>query len=225
MKTINTKLNVKQIVFDTTLYPRNQHSWQVAYDYSESMKTGAVFPRICVAKLNNSFVLIDGKHRLEAYKKLKIEEVECEVLVGLNKEQMYIEAVKRNMSHGKQFSVQEKLGVALRLKDMKYPASEISKIVQIIPSKLTNLIGRKMTNTITGQEIILKSEFENLADGSKPVPQDIEYIQQSFTGQNPGKLIEELIVLVEGGIIDLNNQKLKGKLNKLKTLLNNINLD
>lgn len=243
MKSIKTKIPISQIVLDKSLYPRNDYFWQVAYDYSESMKAGAVFPRIVVAKLGNSMVLVDGKHRMEALiilsnakvngkhnKNKEVPMADVEVLVGLNRNQIYEEAIRRNITHGKSFSVQEKLNIAVKLRDLKYSTEQISKLVQIVPSKLTPLITRRLFNSITGQEVILKKEFENISDESRQEGfennnasnLDVEVLQQSFAGKSHEKIIDELIILISSKAIDLKDGKMIQRLKKLKALINKI---
>lgn len=224
MKKINTKLLINQIVLDETLYPRNTYYWQVAYSYSSAMKSGAKFPKIVVAKLDNSFVLVDGKHRLEAYKLLKKKFVDVEVLVGLTKEKIFEEAVRRNITHGKPLSVQEKLQVAVKLRDMHYTTEKISQLVQIIPSQLKSLLGKRLFNSITGEEIVLKKEFEDVSKSpyAEVAKEDIETLQDNFTGQEPTHIIDELIVLLKTKALNLRDKKVKEKLLKLKSLLRKI---
>jgi len=222
MKSIITEMPIEKIVVDAKLYPRYGHSWQVAYDYSESMKTGAKFPLIVVAELNNSHVLVDGKHRIEALKILKQKgNIKVELLTGLSEKEIYLEAIKRNICHGKQFSIQEKINIALKLKDLHYSTEDISQIVQIIPTKLQNLIGRKVTNTITGEEIVLKKVMEHMVN-EKP-RSNIEYLQAPCSaGSSQEELIRELIVLIESKTLDKKNKKVMALITKLKQALKKV---
>ena len=235
MRKTNMKIALTKIVTDKEIYPRNDYYWQVAYDYCESMRAGAKFPKIVVANVKNSdaFVLIDGRHRQEAFKMLlgkkwKNAKTDCEVLIGLDKKQMYEEAVRRNITHGKPFSVQEKLNIALKLRDLHYTTARISEIVNIIPSKLSNLIGKKLVNTITGEEIILKKDCDNLvlsqSQGSQKLPSGIGEIQNRFMGRSQDRIIEELIILITTKSLDLKDKKVAHNLKRLKAILNKMKL-
>jgi len=226
MRKLNSKLLIKDIVLDEEIYPRNQYFWQVAYDYSESMKTGVKFPKIAVAKVGNAFILVDGKHRLEAYKILKQKSIAVEVLIGLNKKQIFEEAVKRNIAHGKTLSVQEKLSVALKFRDMNYTLDKVSKLIQIPVGKLKDLLSRRLFNSITGEEIVLKRPFEDISRSASNdmAKEDIEMAQKEFFGRKQEAVISELIVLIETKAINLKNKKVFAKLRKLKSLLNGVKL-
>lgn len=232
VKIIKARIPVKKIVLDEKLYPRNQVSWQTAYDYSESMKAGAKFPRIVLAQvkgdISGTFFLVDGAHRLEAQKKyLKATNVDCEIIVGILKDKIYEEAVRRNIIHGRQFSIQERLKIACHLKDLHYDTAQISGLVRIVPSKLTQLMGRKLINSITGEEIILKKEGEPLVEtraNGYSYEAEIEELQSKFSGRSQEQIVDELLVLISSKTIDLKDKKLKDKLKKLRSLLRTLKL-
>lgn len=223
MRKIKNKMFLKDIVIDEELYPRNDYSWQVAYDYSESMNSGANFPNIVVAKHNDVFILVDGRHRLEATKvflgrkKFKEHQQDVEVLIGLSKQKIYEEAVKRNISHGRSLSVQEKLKIASQLSEYKYSLANISRIIQIPANKLINLQAKRITNTLTGEEVVLKKTFENIVDTAPRT--DIDLVQHKSKGIPQINLINELIILIKSKSIDLKNKNIKTKLIELKELL------
>jgi len=83
-------LPITQVIEDESVYPRCNWGWQTAYDYQMSMKAGAEFPPIVVAEFRGKTILVDGKHRLVAYKHNKVEHIQCEVLKGLSKNQIYL---------------------------------------------------------------------------------------------------------------------------------------
>lgn len=222
-KIIKGKILLKDIVIDEKLYPRVNYSWQTVYDYSESMKSGAKFPRIVVAKYKNMFILIDGRHRLEAYKQLsgakKFNKLSLvvDVLVGLTKNKIYEESILRNITHGRPFSVQEKIKIAVRLKDLKYSQIKISNIVNIPVGKLSTLISRRLTNSITGDEIVLKKPFEHLYNDDELG--DVSYIQKGFKGESQLSLINSVIILLETKTINKTDEKVIVGLKKLKKIL------
>lgn len=70
-------LKREQIIWDPLIYPRVEH-WSAATieRYTDAMESGDVFPPLAVEVETN--VLFDGKHRLEAYAKLEVEELAVE---------------------------------------------------------------------------------------------------------------------------------------------------
>jgi len=60
-------MTVNDVVFDSSIYPRQKWSTQTIERYADAMRAGAEFPPIIVEEGTNR--LLDGKHRWEAYKK------------------------------------------------------------------------------------------------------------------------------------------------------------
>ena len=215
------QINYKDIVIDETIYPRHLWHWQVAYDYSESMKMGDKFPPIVVADYRGVFILVDGKHRLEAMrialgkKKATGLKVDCEVLKGLSKKQIYEQAIKYNIKHGQKFTVQDRLKIAITLKDLNFSAIQISKLVKISTQKLTGLIAKRVTSSVTGEPFIVKKPFEDVKD-TKP---DMEFLQNRVSGSSQLQAIEQVITLLKTKTIDRKNPKIKVALKILKKLL------
>lgn len=225
-KTIIADVDVNKIVFDKVIYPRNDVYWQVSYDYSESMKVGAIFPKIELAKYGDVFKVIDGMHRINATKILKIPKIRAIVHLNLSDKEIYELAVRRNITHGKNFSVQEKLQIAVHLKDLKYTTSEISNLVQITPDNLKKLIGRKLVNSITGK-VILKKGFENISKNELKTVEEMESIssiQREFQGSSQETLLKELIVLIESNSLNIADENIKSLIENLKKLLMKIKL-
>ena len=215
-------LKVKDVEIIPELYPRGKTSWQTAYDYAESMKAGANFPPIAVAIYQGKFVLMDGAHRIEATKVIKGEYIEAEIFSGLTKNQIYEEAIKRNIHHGRQFSPYEKRLIVVKLKDMGYALNRISEFVQIPLGKLNDFTYGKITNSFTsGKDIVLKSSIGNMAD-SENIDEDINEIQKSFNAISQENLVSQLNIILENGLLDLNNVNLVVKLKTLKKLLNKV---
>ena len=185
------------------------------------MKAGRVFPPIIVARHNKQNIVVDGWHRIEATKRRGEEHIQAEILYGLTKKQIFIEAVKRNIEHGQQLSASEVAGIIVKLEDMKLDIGKISKIVGITVDKMQSFVADRMVNSITGEPIILKSPLKHL-HGGQPISVDITEIQDKFGGVNQIALLDELILLLEEGLIDLSNGRIKERLDKVNELLDKL---
>ena len=215
-------LKIKQIKIDESIYPRNKWGWQTSYDYAESMKTGAQFPAILVGLANSQYYLIDGRHRLEALKMNKKDHVQAEILRGLSKKEMFVEAIKRNIQHGRQLSMQDKIKVAARLKDLNFTPAKISELVQIPSGKLKQFIAERVTNTLNGDRVILKAPVKNMGD--KSVSDDFDNIQDSISSHSQGSILDQVITILENELLDFKNKAVKRKLNRLAYLVNELQI-
>jgi len=211
-------LKIKEIVINPKYFPRLKIDWHVAFHYAQAMKTGANFPVIEVAYLEGKYYLVDGMHRLDAYKRNRQEFVNVIVNQKINDfKQLYIASIQRNIGHGKPFTLQEKTLCAVNLRKMNFQDYDIASIVQIPIENLTRIIAQRLTNTFTGQDVVLKSSVKHLA--GETVENDFNTTQENITGETQVMLINDLIRILEKNLIDIDNPTVIKKLNELMKLL------
>ncbi len=215
-------LKISQIKRRDDLYPRNQTNYITTLRYSSALQTGAVFPPVTVAKVKRTYILIDGAHRIEAFKMNKEPYIQVEILENLSEKEMFIESVKRNTSHGLQFSAQETARIVLKLRGLKVSKNKIAELVRIPNDRLKPFMAKRMIR-IVGDEggvkgiDILKSEVKHLAGGYSG-----ELDQKKFIGISQIQIINDLINLVEKDLINFDNKTVNARLRKLYKLLGNI---
>ena len=213
-------LRLKQVIFDTQLYPRTQADWMTAYSYSEAMKAGSKFPPIVVAEFEGKYILVDGKHRLDALTINKETHVSAIILSGLTKPQIFAEAVKSNSAHGRKLSNQERAYCIQKLQEFKYDLGDIALLVHIPMEKLTTFVADRLSNSITGQPIMLKAPIMNMA--GEIVSNDIISGQQMIASRGQYQILNELVFLIETHTLEI--AKHKEQLIKLKKLLDQLEL-
>ena len=222
---MNKILKTKQILLEDDVYPRTNVSWQTSARYYNALKSGAQFPAIVVAQegnlLGTKYILIDGAHRLQAHKDNKEEHIQCEVLTGLTREQMYVESVKRNAQNGRQFSAQEVGMIIVKLEKLKISKEQISAIVHIPLGQLKSFVAGRMTRIIGGEDVILKQGFKHLA-GQVGTQADIEDVQQIYTGNSQVRILDEVIRLIQNDLLDYKNALVKSRVKKLKLLVTDL---
>lgn len=94
------KLQLEQITVDQCLQIRvaGLH-FHVVSDYVDAMKDGAVFPPVEVFYDGATYWLADGFHRVEAYRRRGVVEVEAHVQDGTERDAL-LYAVAANLRHG-----------------------------------------------------------------------------------------------------------------------------
>jgi len=100
---------VSDIKIIEKLYPRTAKDTKTIQSYAENLE---VLPPI---EINQNNILIDGAHRLSAYKQCKKEEIPCIVTQTDTEEDLYLLALQRNAVHGLQLSMDDKQKVAIKL--------------------------------------------------------------------------------------------------------------
>ena len=103
-------MKIKDLIRDDDIYPRQQLSQKTISAYSESLKAGAKFPLILTQEIKDNngekTILLDGVHRIEAYKLNGIEEIEVihwkKEILDKDKSLMdlRIKSIQENLKHG-----------------------------------------------------------------------------------------------------------------------------
>ncbi len=210
-------IEIEKAICDKEMYPRNLVDWVTSYRYAKAMQSGSKFPPITVASsLFGKLMVVDGFHRLSALKQNKEKFIEVEVLKGLNKQQIFIESVKRNIGHGRQFNSQERTRIILTLEKWKLSQEVISEIIRIPTNDLQPFVAKRITRiTETQEEIPLKSIIRNLS--KTDINEEPE--QDSLTNRNQLQVLNVLIILLKNKYIDTDSKIVMEKLNEIKKLL------
>lgn len=125
------KVNIEDIKFKQFLYPRDGLDNETVNSYRLNIDS---LPPIVVTK---DLVLIDGYHRLVAYKIEGRKEVEVEVVDLESDRDVFIEAVKRNALHGKALTMHEKRRLTRQLftkideTDIRLTLEEIASLLGV----------------------------------------------------------------------------------------------
>ena len=144
------------LVFDWHLYTRKEIDHQtVIKNYALALEAGSVFPPVKIGLLAGKKVIVDGVHRINSRKLLKIDYVDCVVLPFDTEAELFAEAVRLNSAHGKGFSDEELNANIKRLKEYKFdvkdivalchvPAGEIYREAAVAVTLLTAPCGKKI---------------------------------------------------------------------------------
>lgn len=210
-------LKLSEIHVDERLYPRMQVDHITVARYINAMKSGASFPPIKVAKNSQGVnVLIDGRHRMASAEGCKETHIQTEIIEGLSDREIFLEAVKANVEHGKQFSTQEVTQIAITMQDMNMDLNQISEIIRLPADKIEPFIAkRSMRITETGQNVAIKKPLNNVLAGL-PVSENERVIfkQRRLDGRNQIRMVEALSTLFKNSWIE-DSETLRIKLGTL----------
>lgn len=223
-RTIKASVPIAEIYFEEDLYPRSVTDWQTIYIYSQSIKSGSNFPPITLAILNGKKTLVDGKHRLEACKRLKKTEIDAEVFTGWDRRRIFEESVKRNIAHGRNLSTYDKRRIILKLRALKFKDQEISSLVNIPQDKLQHFVGQSLVSATTGKiifETILKAPLRHKSGGqySTTQVQDMELAQTGMSSRSQIYILKDFKSLLENDLIDTADKTIMELLLSIKEYL------
>ncbi len=205
-------LDISELILDEELYPRVKTSWMTAYTYSQAMKMGDIFPPVVVGEMRGKYYLIDGWHRVQALQLLGIHEVKAIVKSVKTRKELFAEAVKLNVTHGKPLSIQDKVRIIDKLEEMGFDKEKISEIVKIPLDKLEKYKARTITLP-TGKKIYLKAITAKAVEKklkSEGESVDVEEVDQEImNAPSVEHLLKQLIDLLEADLIPLGDNKIR----------------
>jgi len=214
-------LRIDEINENEEYYPRNMWQWRTSYSYAKAMESGADFPPIIVAQFGKKYWLVDGKHRIEAYKMNKQPMVTVIIDSSITDfKTLYIEAVKRNVIHGRVISPYEKVKIMLKLEELQLDKAEISQLIRVPLKDLELFKSKRMTNTLTGQKVVLKAALKNMS--TIQVSEDFDSTQDVFSAQSQIQLLDQLLCLLQNNYLDITNNLVKIKVEEIIRLFDNI---
>lgn len=216
--TLNLELiPIKKIEINEKYYPREntEGNWATIETYYNAMKTGAIFPPITIARIKGKYYLVDGLHRLKATIRKGEKLIQSEILEGLTFSQVYQEAVKRNVSHGKALTYYEKLKAIQKFKELGLEMNKISELIQMPVSLIKKQLPKRLIIDSSGKEIIVRKPFQYLVKSGETVDNNFEENQDHYSGQSQKFIIEKLNDLFEKNLIDKENKLVLRELKKL----------
>lgn len=102
------KILLSSIEANECFQPRQFISEEDVLSYATQLQEGAEFPPIVVFRgEHDAYILASGFHRFEAYKKLKLIEVDAEIREGTQLD-ILVEAIQSNSRHGLKYSNEDK---------------------------------------------------------------------------------------------------------------------
>jgi len=152
---------------------RNGPWWANVYAYAEEMRSGAKFPPILVGQYEDRLIVVDGYHRVEATKSLKVEFIKGTLKKYQNKADLLRAAVEANNHHGVRYTPQDKAHIARLLEENGLESVEICSLVGV---QVDKLVGFTIRNGLNGT---LKGPLNRLVNQGRLTRAEAEEVDQS----------------------------------------------
>lgn len=198
-------IKIGKLAFDPEIYPRMEVQWLTAYQYAQAMRVGDEFPPITVGSFEGKLYVIDGWHRIEAKKLLKQEHIQAVIKSYKDKKEMFLDAIKSNIQHGRQLSTHEKVRLVHKLQEMAFELNQISQIVKIPLDKIELFQARVIIGS-NGKPIYLKSSVVRTQADVKDM---LSVDQTSLSTRTSLQLLQQLVELIRSNVLSFSDEKAK----------------
>lgn len=206
------KVPVNSLILDFDLYPRaNIDSHNVTL-LVEALTAGVELPPITIDKKSRK--VIDGFHRCKAHLRHFGDLAEIEVVERSFKNDgaMFEEAMRLNASHGAKLDRYDRVHCVLKARELKLPFAQVATALSMHVDRLKALVDDREAK-VNGRATPLKQTLRHMA-GSK-LTQGQEDANKKLTGMNQSTYANQLILLIDNGLIDTENSKLMTRLHEL----------
>jgi hypothetical protein len=216
------KVSLSDIVEDKALYPRAQVDGTHVSHLIEALRAGVVFPPVVVC--SKTMTLVDGYHRCAAYRRVYGENktISALVMTYRNTGELFADAVRRNGSHGRPLSTSDKVICVQVAGRLGISAATIANALNIRVDRLDGLRLKIGTCPGTPTEpdatyVPLKMPVRHM-QGMELSKEQTEAIK-TLGGNNQTFYVNQLLTLIESGLLDTGNPGLMERLALLRDRL------
>jgi len=179
------KLKVSEILMDWNLWPRAEvgdldstHMQRLV----DAIITGVKLPPVIVNK--SDYRLIDGFHRVSAYRTLYKEEaeIEAELRTYRNEAEMFLDSVRYNAKHGMPLTPKDRAHIIVKARRFRIDLTSISDALGMGKNRIQELFNKRTAKLKDGRIIVLPHGASRLAG------QILDETQEHFAKTSNGTL-------------------------------------
>jgi len=157
------------LVFDARFYPRSSVNPLHVRVLEHALEGGAQLPPVIVAANCIPNVLVDGRHRVEAYKAQGRKTIAAILKTYANEQEILNDATSENAAHGLPYTPLDKVRILQLYENMGVGEIELARVLQTSPDYLRKLKPRyaNLEETDEGvtklRRVALKSSVRHLS--------------------------------------------------------------
>lgn len=220
----NTRMiPLEKIIQDFNLYPRSSVNPFVVSNYLEALRAGATFPPV---EVDQKFRLIDGFHRYEAHKRSHAKSIAATVIPVRNDAEFFGRAIATNARHGNQFSGYDRARMIAKAADLGIQKDHIVSLLSITIESIDSIergFGHARGEDDSELETLipLKNSVRHLA--GRTLSRRQLNAHQHIGGQQQTFYVNQVLLFLEGNLLDHKNPALMARLYALAQALEKVN--
>ena len=210
------KLKAASLVLDFALYPRMEVESQHVTYIAQAIKAGANMPPVVICKKTKR--VVDGFHRIRATLRVGGKDASIDVLEKEYRSDraLFLDAMRYNATHGRTLSTYDRTHCVLTAKELGIEVEEVAGVLHVEPAKLENL---RVARSATADDlhVPIKQTIKHMA-GRKLSKKQYE-ANRKLGGMNQRFYVNQIIMLIENGLLDMDQNDLLVKLKHLGQLI------
>lgn len=214
---------ISGLVLDREFFPRAGMGSNLVRQLAEALRASASLPPIVVERETSR--VVDGFHRVEAHRRVYGREALIEVLEKdyPDEAEMFLDVMRLNSAHGSRLAPYDQLrciGISQRL---SIDPSRVASALSVRPSYVGELSARRLgTELATRSPIPLKRTIEHMR--GRPLTTAQMEANQKLGGQSQAFYLNQLNMLIENGLLNLEDSRVRAELGRLKKNLQGVDV-
>lgn len=198
-----TNIKAAALVLDYGVYPRHQLSDLNLRRISAALELGEKMPAV-VADSKTKRV-VDGFHRVTATLRNDPDgSVPVELVDYPDDSSLFLDAVRRNARHGEALTPFDHARVVLVADEFKIGREELAMALATPLATLEKMKVSRSAKRVDGSPIVIKRSLRPLAGTTLTVRQ--EEINSKASGWSAIFHAEQIVMLIEAGVVDFSNE-------------------
>jgi len=212
---------ISGLVLDRALSPRERLGSSHVRQLAESIQAGATLPPIVVERETSR--VVDGFHRVEAYRRLRGPEALVEVLEKDYEDEaaLFEDAMRLNSAHGSRLAPYDQLRCVAIAERLYIDPSRVARALSVRASYVGELKARRMGTELSSRAAIpLKRTIEHMR--GRALTREQMQANHKLGGQNQAFYVQQLIILLQNDLLDTEDEDLMARVGTLKALLSRV---
>lgn len=213
------RLKAAELILDFDLYPRRNLDSHNVRNLVDALAAGAELPAVLIDKKSKR--VVDGFHRVRAALQHFGDEAEIEVIEKAYKDDaaIFLEAMRLNAAHGAKLDPCDRTHCVIVAERLHIPLDAVAGALHMPLDKLGELRASR-TATAGGLTVALKRTVSHFA--GKRLNKRQSEANDRLSGMSQQFYANQLIELIESGMLDLDNENLIERLRVLHGLLDGV---
>jgi hypothetical protein len=185
-----------------------------------SFKAGHEFPPIVVER--DTGRIIDGAHRFEMYRAEGVAEVECIEKTYRTEADAFLDCVRYNATHGRTLTSYDRTHCAIRAEELKILPAQLASAMAMTTDAVGALVATRVgklraATSAAGVLVPLKRTIQHMA--GKSLTRAQEDVNGKLSGAAQSFYVNQIVMLIEQGLLNREDERLIAKLRRLRELL------